>query len=65
LLSAEALYRGLADDLSLANTLRLLGLIDAEPERWREARRLYVGVAERTNLPLGKAIAECDLRLRG
>lgn len=59
---AEAYYRQTDDPLSLANTLRLLALIDGIRDHWEEARALYLRAAA-TGLPLTEAIAECDRQL--
>lgn len=57
---AERLYRTeVADALALANTVRLLALLDGDPQRWREARALYES-AQTEGLDLGPALAECD-----
>ncbi|HEY1604135.1 MAG TPA: hypothetical protein VGF77_00885 [Allosphingosinicella sp.] len=64
LAEAEALYRRTAGDiLSLANTVRLVALVDGSPERWREARALYEQAGEESGLDLGPAFAECDRHL--
>lgn len=59
---AEAHYRQTDDPLSLANTLRLLALIDGTRDHWQEARALYLRAAA-MGLPLTEAIAECDRQL--
>ena len=61
---AESLYRGpVADTLSLANTVRLLALLESDPSRWRAARALYEQAAAETGLDLTAAFEECDRRL--
>lgn len=63
---AERLYRSAVDDLlSLANTVRLLALVDGDRARWREARALYEQAARETGYDLTAALEECDRRLSG
>ena len=58
---AESLYRSsVRDTLSLANTVRLLAILDGGSERWREARSLYGDAALELGLDLREAIEECD-----
>lgn len=64
LLEAEALYRSSVDDtLSLANTLRLLALLEGEKSIWSQAKALYERVANERGLDLDPALAECDFHL--
>lgn len=66
LTEAERLYRSaVSDGLSLANTVRLLALLDGDGARWREARALYAAAARETGCDLNAALAECDRRLSG
>ena len=61
---AEELYRGSIDDtLALANTLRLLALLDDDKSIWAEARVVYLRAALVTGLDLRAAINECDRHL--
>ena len=62
---AEALYRnGVDDTLALANTLRLLALLDDNKSIWADARSHYIRAAALTGLDLEPAVAECDGHLR-
>jgi tetratricopeptide (TPR) repeat protein len=58
---AEALYRGPVNDpLALANTVRLLALLDDDTTLWTEARSLYQHAALKTGMDLEPALRECD-----
>jgi tetratricopeptide (TPR) repeat protein len=58
---AETIYRaGVGDTLSLANTVRLLALVEGNASGWQEARALYAKAADESGRDLREAIAECD-----
>jgi hypothetical protein len=64
LLKAEQLYRNEASEtLGLANTIRLLALLDDDPARWRAARKLYELAASQRGINLDAALDECDRNL--
>lgn len=64
LLNAERLYRTeVSDSLGLANTIRLLALLDDDPVRWRDARKLYKLAATQCGPNLNAALDECDRHL--
>ena len=61
---AESLYRTSVNDvLSLANTLRLLAILDGDRAMWQDARSLYQKAGIETGLDLRAAFAECDKHL--
>lgn len=61
---AEVLYRTrVSDPLALANTVRLLALLDGDHDRWREAGMLYRAAAAQ-GLDLTDALAECKRNAR-
>ena len=64
LLNAERLYRTeVNDSLGLANTIRLLALLDDDPLRWRDARELYELAATQCGSNLNAALDECARNL--
>lgn len=62
--NAERLYRTEVNDtLGLANTMRLIALIDDDPSIWQDARELYELAASQRRIDLHAALDECDRHL--
>jgi hypothetical protein len=66
LMDAERIYRTeVSDTLGLANTIRLLALLDGDPLKWRDARKLYELAASQLGISLKSALNECGRNLVG
>lgn len=61
---ARTLYETKVEDtLSLANTVRLLAIVDDDRDLWQQARVLYERAAQEGGFDLRPALAECDRHL--